>query len=208
MLTHNLNGGVIMFWENFQNMPLFRKLFFRKQVESEELFSMLTAQSSISGLSYFERRILISHVPEMEKIQEFHQNLCERLDAFIEEAQSRIPLSAVSKLDIRWLENAYAVKVFTYLSDPFPPAYLVYGVFFYRKYPNGKWVLQEKKPDKYDLGFTTERYDAHVTSSYPEDITISYCGGFGDVNYVSQKDFTFYEERFYATSPDSDLAVR
>lgn len=68
MLTYDLIGGVIMFWENFQNMPLFRKLFFRKQVESEELFSMLTAQSSISGLSYFERRILISHVPEMEKI--------------------------------------------------------------------------------------------------------------------------------------------
>lgn len=169
---------------------------------------MLTAQSSISGLSYFERRILISHVPEMEKIQEFHQNLCERLDAFIEEAQSRIHLYAVPKSDIRWLENAYAVKVFTYLSDSFPPAYLVYGVFFYRKYSNGKWVLLERKPEKYDLGFTTERYDAHVTSSYPEDITISYCGGFGDVNYVSQKDFTFYEERFYATAPGSELTVR
>ena len=181
-----------MFINNFRNIisKYKRKEISKEQLISQSLVADFTKEKSINGLTFLERRILIKYIPEIVEIEKFHKNLCERVNEFIETVQGKVNLVPIEKRKITFCKNCYATKIFTYLNSTVPPAYLVQGVVFLYKREDGKWIIIEKNRNGFE-----ERIQ--IFDNYPENLTFSYCGGFGDVNYITQEDFTYFNEIFF-----------
>lgn len=192
-----------MFLNNFKNFIAKKK---RKNMQEEisydqlvaqALFESFTKQIKINGLTFIERRLLIRYVPEMIKIAMIHEDLFERINEYIQTLQESTNLVSIGKEEITSCKECYAAKVFTYLNSKVPPAYLVQGVIFLHKREDGKWIILKKE----EYGYKKE--EIKTFDEYPESLEISYCGCFGDVNYITEDDFTYSKEIFFKVNKES-----
>lgn len=191
-----------MFLDFLKRQPIFRKFFFRKEDEAQQLFLELSKHTQISGLSFLERQFFIGQFPSKEEVQRFHESLTQKVDDFIAVAQGKYPdMHEISKADAKQTKStAYAAKIFTCIDE----IYLVFGVFFYQKLSNTNYWKRMEEPPATAAGKTDPRYSPPLYTGYPETVEFSYCGIGGDVNYLRQENFTFFTEKFYSVDPVSD----
>lgn len=189
-----------MILDFLKHQPILRKLFFRREDESYQLFLELTTRTELSGLSFVERQICLKEIP-LKEVQRFHESLSTKVDDFIAVAKEHYPnMHEISKTEAMSSNSkAYAAKIFAYY-DGF---YFVYGVFFYQKLPNSNYWKRMEEPPTTPTGRVVPHYAPPIYTGYPETFRFSFCGACGDVNYVQQSDMNFFAEKFYADSPVS-----
>lgn len=198
-----------MILDFLKHQPILRKLFFRREDESYQLFLELTTRTEISGLSFVERQICLERIP-LKEAQHFHDSLSTEVDDFIAVVKEHYPnMHEISKTEaLSSNSKVYAAKIFVYDDD----FYFVYGVFFYQKLPNSNYWKRMEEPPATATGRVEPHYAPPIYTGYPETFQFSFCGICGDVNYVQQSDMNFFTEKFYADSPvsasdSSDIVV-
>lgn len=189
--------------EWIQQKPLFQKVNFFERVkllsrfnqkaQAQEMFNLLSKQQ-FNGCSFVNSTVCIAMKPSIEDISQLFEELKEEVRNFFEKIVSLYPtLHVISQEDLNYYPKVITAKVMVTLYDDL---YLVSSVVLLRKNDDGTWQTVTEESDQFD--YYTERKHSRTSPQYPESIMVSFCGGFGDVNYVKQKDFRHHTDFFYA----------
>lgn len=181
--------------------PFFRKMNFYERIKSQasfngkaqaqEMFNLLSRQQ-FSGCSFVSSTPCIAIKPTAEEILQAFQWLEEEAHTFFEKLTNFYPtLKPISAEDLEKHNKVIAAKSMVTLYDDL---YYVSSVVLLGKNVDGTWKIINEQ-ESYLNNVTNK--SSHVFSKYPESIQISFCGSFGDVNYVDQKDFQYSTDLFY-----------
>lgn len=186
-----------------QQKPFFRKINFfervkslshvNRQAQAQEMFNLLSRQQ-FDGWSFINSTLCIAIKPTEEEISQRFEELKDEVYRFFEGLVSFYPnLHAISKEDLDAYHKVIAAKAMVTLYDDL---YYVSSVVLLRKNDDGTWQTVKEKKDRFD--YFTERKHSITSPQYPESVNLSFCGSFGDVNYVEQADFQHHIDFFYA----------
>ncbi len=186
-----------------QQKPFFRKpnffervkslSLFNQQAQAQEMFNLLSRQQ-FDGWSFINSTSCIAMKPTEKELSQHFEELTEEVYKFFEELVKFYPnLHAISKEDLDTYPKIIVAKAMITLYDDL---YYVSSVVLLRKNDDGTWQTIKEKKDQFD--YFSERKHSITFLQYPESITLSFCGGFGDVNYVAQEDFQYHIDIFYA----------
>lgn len=166
---------------------------FNPQAQAQEMFNLLSRQQ-FDGWSFINSTSCIAMKPTKEEISQHFEELKEEVYKFFEELVKFYPnLHVIPKEDLDAYCKVIAAKAMVTLYDDL---YYVSSVVLLRKNDDGTWQTVKEKKEQFD--YFSERKHSITSPQYPESITLSFCGSFGDVNYVEQEDFQYHIDIFYA----------
>ncbi len=166
----------------------------RRKAEAQRLFNLL-ATRQFDGWSFTHSMTCIAMQPSQEEIYQCFIDLQNEVRDFFHVITDKYRnLHEISPEELAFSSRVFAAKVMTTLYDDL---YFVSAVILFKKNADGTWqtVTDECRSDG---SFFTERRRTNIIENYPRSITISFCGSFGDVNYVEQKEFKYNCDLFFA----------
>lgn len=173
--------------------PRLRNILFREKVKTQEFLSSILETKIFNGSSFVQRDICLSIKPTRDEIKFYFDNICSQVEEFLNLLSQRKPtLHEIPKTNIMFEKNVIAIKAMVTLYEDL---YLVTAVFLLQKNEDETWSIVKSNPYNsiFESDTKTTRY-----KEYPESIHFSFCGGFGDVNYVEEKEFDYKYDCFFA----------
>lgn len=189
--------------QKFIKQPFFRKLGFFERVkalscsdpkaQAQELFNSL-ATRQFDGCSFVHSTVCLAMKPSPEELKQHFEELKLEVINFFDTLTSYFPNShTISLEESMSFSKVIAAKTMVTLYDDL---YFVYSVVLLRKNSDGTWQTITEIPSSFN--YSCQSHNPHIFKEFPKSITICFCGGFGDVNYVDQEDFKHHSDFFFA----------
>ena len=163
--------------------PKIRDVVFWKRMQRQKVLTEIYKSQKTGGNAY----LCLSLEPTREEVEKMYQYLCKQIDADIAIISNTYPaVKEIPQNMIHDFSKVWAVKsMVTYYDE----MYLVSFLILLSKNNDGTWILSAG-----DI----EDSNPVVYHKYPEDITVAFCGGFGDVVYLNESKFMYSSTRFLA----------
>lgn len=164
-----------------------------KKAHAQRIFNMLTSRQ-FDGWSFTDSTLCIAQKPSQEEIRQIFGQLKEKVNSFLYGLTSYYPdCHEISLEQSKSCPQVICAKVMVTLYDDM---YLVSAVVLLRKNDDGTWQTVTEKPSCFK--YFDEPKHAHTYKEFPKSVTVQFCGGFGDVNYVDQIEFEHNCDLFFA----------
>ena len=175
-----------------RNLASKTKLTFSRKVQTQSILSQLSRRS-FDGCSFINSILCLSVKPSEEDLYQYFENLKVEVTNFFDAVSTHLPsLHEISQEESMSCSAVLAAKVMVTFYDDL---YLVSSVVILSKNSDGTWqTIKGRK----NVSFFDEQNPIITFQEYPTSIKISFCGGFGDVNNLEQKDFKFNSDFFFA----------
>ena len=189
--------------QKLTHRPFFRKSsffervkalsFFNRKAQAQEIFNLLSTRQ-FDGWSFIDSTTCLAMKPSEEEINQCFEKLKDEVITFFNTLVTYYPnLHAISQEDSVSCHKVMVAKVMVTLYDDL---YLVSSVVLLRKNNDGTWQTIKERCSSFD--YFNEPKHIKTVQEYPKSIEISFCGGFGDVNYIDQKEFKYHTDFFFA----------
>lgn len=189
-LTHRPFFQKLSFFERVKALSLLSD---KTQAQAQEIFNSLSIRH-FDGCSFVDSTTCLAMKPSEEEIYQQFERLKEDVLSFFETLAPYYPnLHKITQEDSISYRKVIAAKIMVTFYDNM---YFVSSVVLLRKNKDGSWQMLKKSNSS--CNFFDEPEQTQTTQDYPKSIEISFCGGFGDVNYINQKDFKYHSDFFFA----------
>lgn len=175
----------------FRDLYSKARLTFSRKAKTQVILNQLSRRS-FNGCSFISANICLSVKPSLEDLHQYFESLKVELNNFLDVLSTHYTnLHEISEEESISCQEVLAAKVMVTFYDDL---YLVSSIVLLLKNPDGTWQTIKGKP----VSFLDDEKPIITYPQYPESIKISFCGGFGDVNDLEQKDCKYNSDFFFA----------
>ena len=178
------------FWERVTALSPFSR-----RAEAQKLFNLLLRRREFNGWSFVDATLCISMKPTKEEVRKCFEELEKLVAEFFGKLRSTYHpnLHEISSEESQSYPKVFSAKVMTTIYDDL---YFVSAVVILRRNDDGTWQIVNTPNSSFD--YFREGRHSTISQEYPVSIRVSFCGGFGDVNYIDQTEFEYSNDRFFA----------